>query len=359
MVALHATETPSIYLSAHARGDVTRDDLDRALVADRSLVRQLCMRRTMFVVPRETWPSVLAGPAARVAGAEERRTGKELVRGGLTDDPDAWLHEARAAVLAHLRAHPGSTTQEVRSAVPAAAAVVPAREGDRWSRDTPVGPWLLTMLGARGEIVRGDHAGHWRAPRHRWYAADDWLPGAVEALDEPTAYADLVRRWLGCFGPGTETDLVWWLGSTKTAVRRALADVGAVQVALDGPDPGWLLPDDLDPVDESEPWAALLPVLDPTAMGWKQRDWYLHPDHVPWLVDSNGNIGTTAWWCGRVVGCWVQEPDAEVRVVLREDVGGDGQAALATEAERLTGWMDGEVVSSVYASRQMRGERLP
>ena len=32
--------------------------------------------------------------------------------------------------------------------------------------------------------------------------------------------------WLRAFGPGTELDLKWWLGSTLTAVRRALADVG-------------------------------------------------------------------------------------------------------------------------------------
>lgn len=34
----------------------------------------------------------------------------------------------------------------------------------------------------------------------------------------------LVRRWLCAYGPGTEADLVWWLGATKTAVRRCLDD---------------------------------------------------------------------------------------------------------------------------------------
>ena len=61
-----------------------------------------------------------------------------------------------------------------------------------------------------------------------------------------------------------------------------------------------------------EPWAALLPVLDPTVMGWKERDFYLGP-HGPLLFDTNGNAGTTAWWDGRIVGCWAQDPDGVVR----------------------------------------------
>ena len=145
-----------------------------------------------------------------------------------------------------------------------------------------------------------------------------------EPLEPHEGYAELVRRWLRTFGPGTETDIVWWLGATKTAVRRALGDVGAVEVSLDDGGTGWVLADDLEPVDPEPPWAALLPVLDPTTMGWKQRDFYLDPDHTPYLFDTNGNAGSTAWWNGRIVGCWVQDEDGVVQVVLREDPGARG-----------------------------------
>ena len=106
------------------------------------------------------------------------------------------------------------------------------------------------------------------------------------------------------------------------------------------------------------PWAALLPALDPTTMGWKQRDFYLDQEDVPYLFDYAGNGGTTAWWNGRIVGCWVQAEDGTVRVVLRGDPGAQARALLDAEAERLTRWFGGEVVSSVYASPQMRGERF-
>ena len=180
-----------------------------------------------------------------------------------------------------------------------------------------------------------------------------------DPLPAEEGYAELVRRWLRTFGPGTTNDIKWWLGSTVTAVRRSLELVGAVEVSLDSGATGWVLPDDLEPEPEVEPWAALLPVLDPTTMGWKSRDFYLDPDHTPYLFDSNGNGGSTAWWDGRIVGCWVQDPDAVVAVVLREDVGADGVAALDAEANRLTAWLDGTRVSSVYTSLQMKSALLP
>jgi len=135
--------------------------------------------------------------------------------------------------------------------------------------------------------------------------------------------------------------------------------VAAVEVDLEGGGTGWLLPDDLEPEPPVDPWAALLPGLDPTTMGWKQRDFYLDPEHTAYLFDTAGNGGTTVWWDGRIVGCWVQDPDGVVVPVLREDVGADGDAAIAAEAERLTRWLDGQVIRSVYASAQMKRARLP
>ena len=48
-------------------------------------------------------------------------------------------------------------------------------------------------------------------------------------------------------------------------------------------------------------------------MGWKERDFYLGA-HAPQLFDTNGNAGTTAWWDGRIVGCWVQDDAGVVEV---------------------------------------------
>src|SRR5690606_2867966 len=104
---------------------------------------------------------------------------------------------------------------------------------------------------------------------------------------------------------------------------------------------------------EVEPWGALLPVLDPTVMGGKQRACYLG-DHGPQLFDRNGNAGTTAWWDGRVVGCWVQDDAGVVAVRLLEKLPAAGRKALAVEAERLTDWLGGVRVGTVYPSALMK-----
>ena len=101
-------------------------------------------------------------------------------------------------------------------------------------------------------------------------------------------------------------------------------------------------------MDDVEPWAALLPVLDPTVMGWKQRDFYLGA-HAPHLFDSNGNAGTTAWWDGRIVGCWVQDDAGVVEVRTLEKLPKaalDGARGGGRAAHRLAG-------------RRTRGHRLP
>jgi Winged helix DNA-binding domain len=98
---------------------------------------------------------------------------------------------------------------------------------------------------------------------------------------------------------------------------------------------------------------ALLPVLDPTVMGWQGRDFYLGP-HRELLFDSRGNAGTTAWVDGRAVGCWTQDEAGVVRVHLLERVPARARRALDAEAARLTGWLGGLRIGSVYSSPAMK-----
>ncbi|GAA1923869.1 winged helix DNA-binding domain-containing protein [Nocardioides lentus] len=359
LTVLHATEPATVHLSLQARvPGLTVADVERCLHEDRTLVKQLAMRRTLFVFPRELLPAAWGSASARVAGTELRRLAADVERSGVGADGTAWLEQAGAAVLDHLAREGELDARSLREQLPVLEARVLQGSG-AYAGEAAVASRLLTLLGARGLLVRGHNGGHWRVSRPRWTPMATWLGPTPEPLGEAEGYAALVERWLWSFGPGTEADLVWWLGATKSAVRRALADLGAVEVALEGGGTGWLRPDDTDPVGPPGPWASLLPVLDPTTMGWKERDFYLDPADRPFLFDTQGNAGTTAWWDGRVVGCWVQDPDGVVVVVPRADLPAEAAAALAAEAERLTTWLDGQVVGSVYSSPQMRGARLP
>jgi hypothetical protein len=198
---------------------------------------------------------------------------------------------------------------------------------------------VLFLLAAEGRIVRGRPLGTWTSTLYRWAPMESWLPGGLEELDTDAAAAALVRRWLRAFGPGTYADLKWWTGWTAKQLRRALAAVEAVDVALDGGAVGLVLPGDDEPAAApQQPWAALLPALDPGPMGWQERGWYLG-EHRARLFDRSGNIGPTIWWNGRIVGGWAQRPDGEIAIALLEDAGSDAAAAIADEAQRVREWI--------------------
>ncbi|WP_432841931.1 winged helix DNA-binding domain-containing protein [Dactylosporangium sp. CA-092794] len=350
MTALHATEPATVYLSCWARtGSLAAADVDRALYEGRDLVKQLAMRRTLFVFPRELLPAVWPSASARVAANERARMAAEVVKAGLAADGHAWLDRARAEVLAVLAGAPGGrTATEIRLAVPMIDVKVTVTPTDPWSASR-----VLTQLGATADIVRGANTGGWHTSRPRWTLMRHWLGTVPAPLGAAEGYREIVRRWLYSFGPGTEDDLVWWLGATKTAVRTALAELGAVAVALEPGATGWLLPDDLGEVSDPGPWAALLPVLDPAVMGWQGRDFYLGP-HRDRLFDRRGNAGTTAWAGGRVVGCWVQDAAGAVEVRLLEPVTPAERRLLDAEAARLTEWLAGFRVPMAYLSPAMK-----
>ncbi len=199
-------------------------------------------------------------------------------------------------------------------------------------------------------MVRGTNDGGWKVSRPYWTTTETWLGSPVHPLSEAEGYAELVRRWLWAFGPGTEADIVWWLGATKTSVRRALADVGAIPVQLDNGAPAWLQPDDVEEVRPGPPWAALLPALDSTTMGWHDRGFYVDEITSGMVYDSANNGKPTAWWDGHIVGSWVQEEDSTVVVIPATQLPRSAIIALKHEAAQLTTWLDGDVIRSNFQS---------
>jgi hypothetical protein len=353
VVCLHGTDPATVYLSAWARLEaMTVADMGRALYMERSLVKHLAMRRTLFVFPRETMGHAQAGASDRVAGAERRRLVRDVERAGLHADGESWLSEASGEVLAALSGGREARSAELRREIPLLEGSMTYGEGRSWGGKLSIGPRVLTVLSAAGRIVRASNDGPWYTSRPRWASMEDWLGEGLDASPDAEGVAGLVERWLRAFGPGTAADLKWWLGSTVAALRRALADVGAVEVDLGG-QTGYLLPGDLEPPEPVEPWAALLPPLDPTTMGWYERDWYLGT-HREQLFDTSGNAGPTIWWDGRIIGGWRQDEAGAVVLQALEDVGADALRAIEDEAARLTEWLDGTRVLPRFPSPLFR-----
>ncbi len=349
LVALHATDpaTPFLSLWARAPGFVVAD-LETALYAQRSVLKHLAMRRTLWVIAASDLAAVQAASSDRVAADERRRLLADAVKAGVTSAGEEWLAAASSAVLDHLAEHGPTGARELRAALPELAGDYDPAPGRTWGGTTPLSPRVLTVLGAQGHIVRGPNDGTWTTSRHRWSSTAHWLPGHAGAHTAEAARERVVRRWLWAFGPATEADVTWWFGQTLGWTRAALRDVGAVEVDLHGT-PGVALPDDLEPEPAVEPWCALLPGLDVSTMGWRQRDWYLG-DHRAHVFDRNGNAGPTAWVDGRVVGGWRQDGDGRVELQLVEDVGDSASRALHRMAGELTDWLAGVRVKPRFPS---------
>jgi hypothetical protein len=348
VVALHATDPASVYLSAVARvDDGTVGEVERALYDERALVRLLGMRRTMFVVEAELVPVVLASSTRGLVSGERRKAVQFLEEGGVTDDGERWLGQVFADTLAALRARGQASAAELAEDVPALREELVFNPGKRYEARQRMTSRVLFLLAAEGRIVRGRPTGTWISSQYRWSPVETWLPGGVPELDTAAAQAELARRWLARFGPAIPADLKWWTGWTMRDARRALEAIGAVEVDLGGT-AGVVLSGDLEPVAPPDPWVALLPALDPTAMGWTEREWYLG-EHRAALFDRSGNIGPTVWQDGRIVGGWAQRKDGEIAVRLLSDVGAEAADAIAAEAAGLA-----ELFGDVRATPRFR-----
>jgi hypothetical protein len=373
MIVLHATDPVTVYLSSWARTGCAAGEVDGAIYTERVLVRMLGMRRTVFVVPAALVPTVQAACTDDVAQRLRRQLERDLAAGGVGDaDPAGWLRDLGSGVLAALQARGGGASgSQLSQDEPRLRTRLSYAPDKSYGGAANITSRVLVLLAAEGHLVRGHRRGGWSSGQFEWFPARDWLRGAVDAaagqaeldtaagradlgasaggaepadsagaavLDAGAARVELARRWLLSFGPAPVTDLQWWAGWTGGQTKAALAALPVAEVDLDGR-PGIALADDLEfPSGAADPVAALLPALDPTPMGWQERDWFLG-EHRAALFDRTGNIGPTVWWEGRVVGGWAQRASGEIACRLLEDIGADGEATVSRAAARLEGWL--------------------
>lgn len=348
VVVLHATDSASVFLQAWARTGVSSPaDIERELYEERSALRMMAMRRTLFLVPVPGVPVVHAAASRPIAETERRRTIAMFTDGGVGLDPAAMLEELEASGLTALRERGEATTAELTALDPRLGQKITLARGKTYEGTMSVSQKVFFHLALDGKIGRGRPRGTWIASQFRWSPIERWLPTGIPALPVDESRAELVRRWLRAFGPGTRNDIKWWTGWTVATVKQALATIEAVEVDLDGGGTGYVLPDDLDPIGRPAPWVALLPALDATTMGWAGRDWYLGT-HRPALFDSNGNAGPTIWVDGRVAGGWAQRRSGEVVPRLLEDVGTETRLRIDEEAARLQAWLGATRVSGSF-----------
>jgi hypothetical protein len=339
VVALHSSDPATVHLSARARVDgFGPADLEDALYVRKSLVRMIGMRRTLFAVPRGLAPVMHEACTKALIPRERTRLVRmleeqEVARSGRGE---RWLDRVQSKTLVALEARGEASARELTAEVPELANKLRFGEGKTWGASVGVSTRVLFLLATEGRIVRTRPLGAWPSGQYRWATVEHWLGGPLPAVDHQEACVELLRRWLGRFGPATTADIRWWTGWTARLTASTLSSVDAVAVRL-GNEEGWVLPDDADAVPAPERWVAFLPGLDPTVMGWKERAWYLGR-HERDLFDINGNAGPTIWADGRVIGAWGQTEAGEIRITLHTRADAGTRSLIEAERERLRDW---------------------
>jgi hypothetical protein len=360
LVALHSSDPVTVFLSAMARMvHPSIEAVERALYTDRSLIRHHGMRRTLWVATPPVVRLMHAAATRDLLATERRRTGQLLAASGV-DDPEQWLAEAEAQILADLREHGPSTAREIGQRGDALRQRLHLSPGKAYAAVQSAHTRVLYILGFDGKMLRGQPSS-WINGAYRYVDAESWLPGGLGDLDPRQAASELADRWLQRFGPATTPDLQWWMGWTMKRTKQALADCGAVAADLDG-EPGWLAAED-PPLGQVEPWVAVLPGLDPTIMGWKRRDWYL-PKTSMEVFDSAGNGGPSLWVDGRVVGAWARSRDGRIQTHYFERVAAARRREIDQRIDEVKSWIGdtrftvrfpGDIHARLLGTRTMPG----
>jgi hypothetical protein len=307
IVGLHATSTTTPYLALYARTHhFGKEHLDEELYLKRNLAKIRCMRKTLYILPKEMLPLAYAATGKMAREASRRYAEFRGV------SPEKYEVMSKS-VLALLKGREMSVF-EVKKALKPQVDVAS----------------LLSLMCDQGLLVRGRRGKGWKDKNHKYALFREYFPDVdLARIDETEARTLLLQYYLHSFGPVTENDIVWWIGLTKAAVRKALGDIRGqlVQVEIDEIGGGFImLGSDWDIMKNigpfKRPTVNLLPSLDPYLMGYRQRERYLELENYDRIFDRSGNAVSSIMLNGRVVGVWDFEEDAEptVKIFLFNEV---------------------------------------
>ncbi|MBO0803474.1 MAG: winged helix DNA-binding domain-containing protein, partial [Nocardiopsaceae bacterium] len=180
MIALHATDPVTVYLSAWARTGCATTDVEGELYESRRLVRALGMRRTMWVVPAAHLPVVQRACTDDVAARLRRQLAGDLAKAGIGGaDPDGWLRDAGDGVLSALSARGSATGSELAADEPRLRTQLVYAPGKSYGGPANITSRVLMLLSAEGRIVRGRPRGGWSSGTFTYHPAGAWLDGAA------------------------------------------------------------------------------------------------------------------------------------------------------------------------------------
>src|SRR5205809_1671286 len=308
-VQAQVTAMARIALWARLR-QLTLDDVERALVRKRTIVKTWSMRGALHLLASNELLLYLRGLMPTRLPREQRW----IEGAGLKEE------ETTAMILDALKNGPVTRVQLV--------AYLAKRLG-RKAKDGREGGWGRTTTGSntswqlvRPAVMRGLVCfGPSNGQEITFTRVDRWRRGPRSMPSEEEAEDALVRGHLRAFGPADAQDLWSWSGVYVRRIRVILDRLRNELVEVDtGRRRGFLLRKDLPELEKaaSEPGIVrLLPSFDPYLLGHRDRDHLVDRAHYKQVYKDQGWLAPVVLVDGRVAGTWSYERQPRT---LRVDV---------------------------------------
>jgi hypothetical protein len=310
---LQAQSTPSPYLSLWTRVEgFEREELTRALQT-RRLVKALLQRSTLHVVaPTDYW--AISTARRELGGILWPPAYEKLV-------PRARLAKLAALVLAELE-DGERTFKELRGLL------------EPHARGNASATFLWRRVQGQANVVHVPPSGIWGYGGQGVYAA---AAGRVkgEPPDPQQAFDQLVRRYLGAYGPATPRDVGQWAGIPRLKpIAESLARIDARAFLDERGRTLYDLPRAPLPDPETPAPARLVPRFDNLVLSHDDRSRILGDVAPSRIVTKNGIVHATILVDGFVAGTWQLE-NGRVRLEPFGKLDAAAKRALKDEAERL------------------------
>lgn len=294
-------------LWARTRG-IRREDVDRALWGDRTIVKAWCMRGSLHLIPSIDFATFVRGSARR-----EARSLAWLEREGLPIDPINRIVEAIPQVLDRPR-----TRKEIAERMSDAFRVERKRKAGRgWGgpsdadgfvvgRSVLSVSWIIYVACMRALACFGPMRGN----ETTFVRPDRWLPDWRDRPQEESE-VELLRRYLRAHGPATVADFALWAYLKAADAREIWARLEdkLSPVTVDGR-LGWMLREDLAALQRADldsPNVRLLPFFDSFLLGLKDKGHLIDAAHYKRVYRPQGWLAPVVLVDGRVVGVWGHE----------------------------------------------------
>jgi winged helix DNA-binding protein len=306
LAGLQAQWAPAPYVGLWTRLEgFRRESLERAILREQA-VRAVLMRGTVHLVSRRDY--AVFGSAVALA---------------------PWISPA-SAQLAH-RVH-DSLLEFGREPRTRAEVLAWLRDEHAIDHDGGAGFWYA--LRTVGRLTHAPTTGTWKQPAETRYVLIDH-----EQVDPLPARAELVRRYLGAFGPATRADIAEWSGLRVRDFEPVLSILEPLRRFHD--ERGRELLDlpraPLPPGDTRAP-VRFLPRYDNLVLSHSDRTRVISDGHRRRVIHGGGMVEATFLVDGYVAGLWRIER-GRVRVEPFAPLPRVWRRAVEDEAARLEAWL--------------------